>query len=128
LFWRPSLRIRKPFVFDDIMDPVGGTICERRRADQELESFATAVLSQLIGIEEEFLNAPSSLRLMVRLDVGVMHGPDGQLGYFINEVERGMGIGLFSSGNPRWTLRLADEFECIFSRWTNENCLVKGRQ
>ncbi|KAG1853983.1 hypothetical protein F4604DRAFT_1932952 [Suillus subluteus] len=121
---RPSLRIREPYVFDDIMDPVGGTFSERCQADQELESFATTVLSQLIEVEEDLLGAPSSLRLMVRLDIGVMHGPDGQLGYFINEVERGVGIGLFSAGNPRWTLRLADEFGCSFSKWMTKTCLA----
>ncbi|KAG1838461.1 hypothetical protein DFJ58DRAFT_733834 [Suillus subalutaceus] len=124
---RPSLRIREPYVFDDIMDPVGGTCSERRQADQELESFATTVLSQLIEVEEDLLGAPSSLRLMVRLDIGVMHGPDGQLGYFINEVERGVGIGLFTAGNPRWTLRLADEFGCSFSKWMTKTCLAMER-
>ncbi|KAG2081868.1 hypothetical protein BD769DRAFT_1683594 [Suillus cothurnatus] len=122
-----SLRMRKPYVFDDIMDPVGGTLSERRQADQELESFAIAVLNQLIWLEEKSLGAPSSMRLMVRLDLGVMHGPDGQLGYFINEVERGMGIGLFSTGNPRWTLRLADEFGCVFSKWMDETCRAMKR-
>jgi hypothetical protein len=119
--------MRKPYVFDDIMDPVGGTLSERRQADQELESFAIAVLNQLIWLEEKSLGAPSSMRLMVRLDLGVMHGPDGQLGYFINEVERGMGIGLFSTGNPRWTLRLADEFGCVFSKWMDETCRAMKR-
>ncbi|KAG2335749.1 hypothetical protein BDR05DRAFT_971466 [Suillus weaverae] len=122
-----TLRIREPYVFDDIMDPVGGTLSERRQADEELESFATTVLSQLIEVEEDLLGAPSSLRLMVRLDIGVMHGLDGRLGYFINEVERGVGIGLFSAGNPRWTLRLADEFGCSFSKWMTKTCLAMGR-
>ncbi|KAG2057233.1 hypothetical protein BDR06DRAFT_951884 [Suillus hirtellus] len=110
-----SLHIRKPYVFDDIMDPVGGTLSEQRQANQELESFVTTALNQLIGVEEESLGAPSSLRLIVQLDLGVMHGPDGQLGYFVNEVEQGTGIGLFSMGHPRWTLWLADEFGCMFS-------------
>ncbi|KAG1771569.1 hypothetical protein EV702DRAFT_1048922 [Suillus placidus] len=122
-----TLRVREPYIFDDIMDPVGGTLSERRQADQELESFATTVLSQLIEVEEDLLGVPSSLRLMVRLDIGVMHGPDGRLGYFINEVERGVGIGLFSAGNPRWTLRLADEFGCSFSKWMTKTCLAMGR-
>jgi hypothetical protein len=117
----------EPYVFDDIMDPVGGTLAERRLADQELESFVTAALSQLVCVEEELLGASSSLRLMVRVDLSVMHGPNGQLGYFINEVERGVGIGLFSTGNPRWTLRLADEFACVFSRWMNDTCTTMGR-
>lgn len=117
----------EPYVFDDIMDPVGGTLAERRLADQELESFVTAALSQLVCIEEELLGASSSLRLMVRVDISVMHGPNGQLGYFINEVERGVGIGLFSTGNPRWTLRLADEFAGMFSRWTTDTCITMGR-
>ncbi|KAG2088842.1 uncharacterized protein F5147DRAFT_780850 [Suillus discolor] len=122
-----SLLMREPYVFDDIMDPVGGTLAERRLADLELESFVTAALSQLVCIEEEFLGTSSSLRLMARVDVSVMHGPNGQLGYFINEVERGVGIGLFSTGNPRWTLRLADEFACMFSRWMTDTCITMGR-
>ncbi|KAG2362865.1 hypothetical protein BDR07DRAFT_1484225 [Suillus spraguei] len=122
-----GLLMRRPYVFDDIMDPVGGTLSERRQADEELESFAKTVLNQLIEVEEESLGASSSLRLLVRLDLCVKEGPDGEFGYFINEVERGLGIGMFSSGNPRWTLRLADEFECVFSKWVNERCLAMER-
>ncbi|KAG1859467.1 hypothetical protein C8R48DRAFT_673999 [Suillus tomentosus] len=81
--------------------------------DVEPETFATTALNQLIGVEKKLLDAPSSLRLMVQLDVGVMHSPDGLLGYFITEVKYSMGIGLFSTEN---------------SRWMNKTCLAMKHQ
>ncbi|KAG2048920.1 hypothetical protein BDR06DRAFT_1012566 [Suillus hirtellus] len=115
-----SSRLQKPYGFDDIMDPVGGTVAERHLADEELESFVVATLSSLIAIEEGILQGTSSLRLMARVDLGVLRGSDGRLGYFVNEVERGIMITLFSQGNPRWALRLADEFSSIFSQWIDD--------
>lgn len=102
------------------MDPVGGTVAERHLADEELESFVVATLSSLIAIEEGTLQRTSSLRLMGRVDLGVIRGSDGRLGYFVNEVERGIMITLFSQGNPRWALRLADEFSILFSQWIDD--------
>ncbi|KAG1799177.1 hypothetical protein EV424DRAFT_1474961 [Suillus variegatus] len=67
------------------MDPVGGTVAERHLADEELESFVVATLSSLIAIEEGTLQRTSSLRLMARVDLGVIRGSDGRLGYFVNE-------------------------------------------
>ncbi|KAG2126333.1 uncharacterized protein EDB93DRAFT_1064493, partial [Suillus bovinus] len=115
-----SSRLQKPYGFDDIMDPVGGTVEERHLADAELESFVVATLSNLIAIEEGLLQGTSSLRLMARVDLGVLRGSDGRLGYFVNEVERGIMITLFSQGNPRWALRLADEFSGLFSQWIDD--------
>ncbi|KAG2057239.1 hypothetical protein BDR06DRAFT_969445 [Suillus hirtellus] len=62
--------------FDDIMDPVGGTVAERHLADEELESFVIATLSSLIAIEEGILQGTSSLRLMAQVDLGVLCGSD----------------------------------------------------
>jgi hypothetical protein len=112
--------LQKPYGFDDIMDPVGGTVAERHLADRELKSFVITTLRNLIAIEEGILQGTSSLRLMARVDLGVLRGSDGRLGYFVNEVERGIMIALFSQGNPRWTLRLADEFSGLFSQWIDD--------
>ena len=103
------------------MDPVGGTLSERRAADEELESFVQSTLDSLISLEEDALQAPSSLRIVARLDVGVMRGTNGQLGYFVNEVERGIAISLFSRGNPRWAFRFADEFRILLGQWIKED-------
>jgi hypothetical protein len=106
------------------MNPVGGTLAEHHLADQELESFVTATLSQLVYIEGELLSTSSSLKLMIKVNVSVMHSPNGQLEYFINKIEHSVGVELFSTRNSRWTLWLADEFTCMFSRWMADICIT----
>jgi hypothetical protein len=58
-------------------------------ADAEFIKFAKDNLSQLIELEERRINAHSSLRVFARSDIEVWRNPDGNLNYFVNEVERG---------------------------------------
>jgi hypothetical protein len=69
----------------------GGTYDERKFAQKELEDFALRTYNAIVD------NSQSSLRFMCRLDIGVMMNPNTQrLEYFINELERGTLICLFS--------------------------------
>lgn len=68
----------------------------------------TVALSQLIYIKEKLPGVSSSLRLMVRVNVSIIHGPNGQLEYFINEVEHSAGIRLFNTKNPKLLIKEMD--------------------
>lgn len=78
----------------------GGTKRKRNIAEEQLRAFALTTYTALIEKEKEDFPSPhqSSLELMCRLDIGVMmNSQTGRLDYFVNEVERGCLVCLFSS-------------------------------
>ena len=68
----------------------GGTSEQRHYARTELENFALKTYNAIAD------NSRPSLRLMCRLDIGVMmNNETQQLEYFVNELERGSLICIF---------------------------------
>ena len=69
----------------------GGTKKQRHLAKMELEDFALKTYNAIVD------DGHSSLRFMCRLDIGVMMNKEiQQLEYFVNELERGALICIFS--------------------------------
>lgn len=92
----------------------GGTLVERTKARAELEEFAMATYNALVNDRPD-----SSIRIMCRLDVGVMMNSNNHLEYFVNELEQGCTMSLFgviSDGNflPH---RLGDETKGLLVTW-----------
>ena len=95
------------YIHDDILERVGGSIDQRQYADAEMSGFCLTTLKALVekeGFED------SSLNMICRLDISVIQNASGQLDYFVNEVERGVAICMFSSvDTDHVTERVADE-------------------
>ena len=62
---------------------------------KELTSFCANVLKKLINMEKEECGRPSTMKQLVRVDVGVMK-VDGKYHYFVNEITRAFEMYLFS--------------------------------
>jgi hypothetical protein len=103
------------YIQDDILERIGGSIEQRRNADEEMHAFCLTTLKALLekeGFED------SSLDLICRLDISVIEDGSGNLDYFVNEVERGVAICLFSSvDTDHVTERVADELGPLLVDW-----------
>ena len=103
------------YIQDDILERVGGFIDQWHNADEEMSTFCLTTLKALVekeGFED------SSLDLICRLDISVIENASGELDYFVNEVERGIAICLFSSvDTDHVTERVADELGPLLVDW-----------
>ncbi|KAF8803061.1 hypothetical protein BYT27DRAFT_7110489 [Phlegmacium glaucopus] len=94
-------------------------IMEREIGQQEFQMFAMNTYRRLVDCERKKMGGMSTLEVFCRIDVGLMLKEDGELGYFVNEVERTLTAGL-------WTTRLdvdynvfAATFAQALLRWAN---------
>jgi hypothetical protein len=103
------------YIQDDILERIGGSIEQRRHADEELHAFTLTTFKALVE-KEGF--GDSSLDLICRFDISVIENGSGTLDYFVNEVERGVAVCLFSSvDTDHVTERVADELGPLLVRW-----------
>ena len=103
------------YTSDDIMFRQGGSIDERRAADEELHKFCFKTLNALVH-RERFDD--SSLKLVCRLDISLIWSADGTLNYFVNEVERGIAVCFFGNVETDYLVdRVADELGPLLVKW-----------
>lgn len=96
----------------------GGTSEDRQRAQQQLYDFVSRTLQQLIAVETSRDGATySSLEHLARLDISVMPAQTGELLYFVNEVERGSGMQLYSGIDPSRSMEMMDELGHTLVKW-----------
>jgi hypothetical protein len=96
----------------------GGTLEERGRAKRQLHDFVNTTLERLIAIETRRNHAKvSSLMHLARLDISVMPTSTGELSYFVNEVERGVGVCLYTKIDHSRSMDVIDEFREVLLRW-----------
>ena len=72
-------------------------------------------------LEKEKYQSQSSLEQFCRFDVAVMKDDEENIHYFVNEVERGCNVSLFSHIDPSNVLRLFDGYRVKFIQWIEEN-------
>lgn len=61
-------------------------------------------------MERKHLNKASGLELFCRLDIGVLRAQDGELMYWVSEVDRTPNATLFACDALNWTESLALQF------------------
>ena len=97
------------------MDRRGGTIDQRKAADQELYAFCLATLKALVAMEA---SEDNSLQLMCCMHVSIIRTANGTFDYIVNEVERGAYTCLFSWIHMDFLPeKVADEFFPHFMTW-----------
>ena len=89
----------------------GGTLEEQRHGKCLLYNFVNTMLEQLITIETRCNHAKvSSLMHLAQLDVSVIATSTGEISYFVNEVERGVGVCLYTKLDHSRSMDIIDEF------------------
>lgn len=71
-------------------------ISERVDAKREFEKFVMDTYKELVMCERRKMGGSSSLEVFCRIDVGLFLKDDGDLGYFVNEVERTLTCGFWT--------------------------------
>lgn len=104
---------------EDLSARPEGTIEEKRRADEELHNFARKTLKALVKFETMKYNVTPSIALFCRMDIALTCEEDGELHYFVNEVERTGTVSLWSGGSTgrRCAGLVAAEFSTRFPGW-----------
>jgi hypothetical protein len=100
----------------------GGTLDELQAGRQQLHDFVLDTLNALVKIEKSRTQATvSSLEHLARVDVSVMHNDSGELAYFVNEVERGVSVCLYSRLDSSRSMEIMDEFREVVTRWLDSD-------
>jgi hypothetical protein len=104
-----------------VANPVEGDLKTRREAKSEFKRFIIKAYNELYKIESKVLMATSSICVFCRLDIGLIT-KDGQVNYFVNEVERTQTASLWSNsakaGNKRSKIELfGSTFSESFYKW-----------
>lgn len=101
----------------DMVNPDEGTEIERKRARMEFEGFVLNTWRELVLMEKAEVGGPVSISVFCRLDIGLNYH-DGQVTYFVNEVERSLTTSLWMSAMPDgYHGILADTFATTFYDW-----------
>ena len=96
----------------------GGTLEERQQGQSQLHTFVQQTFSGLIAAEmHRVCGGVCSLAHLARLDVSVMRNVAGELVYFVNEVERGVGVCLYLRLDSLRTMEIIDEFREVLLQW-----------
>jgi hypothetical protein len=72
------------------------SITERELGRREFETFVMNTYRHLVDCERKKMGGSSTLEVFCRMDLGLFLGEDGNLGYFVNEVERTLTTGLWT--------------------------------
>jgi len=104
-----------------VANPVEGDLKTRLEAKNEFKQFAMKTYKELYEIESKLLMATSSICVFCRLDIGLIT-KDGQVNYFVNEVERTQTASLWSNsakaGSKRSKVGLfGSTFSESFYKW-----------
>jgi hypothetical protein len=97
-----SDRIRdttRPHTAEEFSEANWGTLEERDHARKEFERFVIHTWEQLVYREKPHVAGTPSTALFCRMDVGVIVR-NGQISYFVNEVERALTTSLWMDGMP----------------------------
>ena len=78
-----------------MLDPVQ-SVAQHTIAKAELEAYATDVFTRLAKED----GPTSTLNVFCRVDIGYWQRTDGQLCFFVNEVERGHTLSFWSATGP----------------------------
>lgn len=91
-------------------------------AVSELNGFAKANLAALSKMEKQSTGVQSSLDLFCRLDLGVIQTENGRLNYFVNEVERGPNVCLWTGEKLPYLMgKVASDLGISLHRWVRDN-------
>ncbi|KAH9928975.1 uncharacterized protein B0H18DRAFT_999648 [Fomitopsis serialis] len=99
----------------------GGSEAIRTTARELLEWFVLNTVDGLAMQEVAALGlGESSLLQYARVDLGVMRGEDGKLHWFVNQVARGLGAGLFAAKDPNAALQVIDSVLESVLKWRRD--------
>jgi hypothetical protein len=99
-----------------------GTDFEIQEAINELHAFATDTLNALINLEKLQTGAGTTLSQFCRVDISMMQTENGDLDYFVNEVERGPDVCLWAGEENGGLLRkVAEKFLPSLHTWIADN-------
>lgn len=94
-----------------------GNVEHRKGARDEFETFVKTVWNSVIMVEKDIVSGTPCTALFCRMDIGVMM-KDGQISYFVNEIERSMTTSLWMSAMEDASHGiLADSFGEVLHRW-----------
>jgi hypothetical protein len=92
------------------------------KARSELYDFANATLLELIKMDKRKSGAFSSINLFCRMDIGVIAKENGELDYFVNEIERGPNAALWTGEhNPHLLAEVAKDLGKLLHGWVEDN-------
>jgi hypothetical protein len=94
------------------------SVTERAVGTQEFETFVMDTFKLLTNFERKKMGGWSTLEVFCRLDVGLFLKGDGNLGYFVNEVERSLTTGLWTRNLDVDYNILAATFAKALARWS----------
>ncbi|KDQ05640.1 hypothetical protein BOTBODRAFT_122434 [Botryobasidium botryosum FD-172 SS1] len=96
----------------------GGTTAEREQGLAELQDFVMRTYRALVRVERRRHNTNHlSIDHLARFDVSLISTEDGTLDWFVNEVERGVAVSLFSYSDWQWALSVMDEWGQVTLAW-----------
>jgi hypothetical protein len=111
---------------DDVAEREGGTIDQLAFAEAEFNNFILHTHRELLRLEGR---QDSSLSLICRIDVSLIRDADGSLHYFVNEVERGLTICLFSAiGNGSRVRQVMDEWGPLMVGWIKRQVEARAKE
>lgn len=98
----------------------GGSATDRTGARKLLEWFVLNTVDGLAIQEVAAGLGESSLLQYARVDLGVMRGQDGKLHWFVNQVARGLGAGLFAAKDPNAAAQVVDSVLESVLKWRRD--------
>lgn len=115
---------------DMLMVREGGRDDQIAQAQKEMFDFAEKTLAKLIRMERK--DPPHydylGIELLCRVDISIIDNADGDLDYFVNEVERGITMVLYPNDNPQRCIdRLADNLALKLPQWLTRVTEVASR-
>jgi hypothetical protein len=87
-----------------VLDAKIFSIADQKAGKGEFERFVTDTYRHLVALERKRMGGGATLEIFCRLDIGLFWKDDGDLGYFVNEVERTLTTSL-------WTRKLKVNFD-----------------
>jgi hypothetical protein len=98
----------------------------RRIAQDELYQFVKATIRSLVKQEYSLFHTIPSLKQFCRVDVGLIKSGDGTMNYFVNEIERGINVSLWSGyDGPERLGKVVEPFAEVLHSWiTEEKVLI----
>lgn len=88
-------------------------------SNEEFNTFVKNTYHHLVNCERKKMGGPSTLEVFCRMDIGLFLKDDGNLGYFVNEVERSLTCGLWTRNLEVDSNLLARNFSTALVRWTD---------
>jgi hypothetical protein len=96
IYHRNLLQSNKDFDGKRLADRREASIMRTNLAKAELVEFVQKTLRSVIQQEQRQFQATPSLVQFCRVDLGIMESKQGRLDYFVNEIERGINVSLWT--------------------------------